>query len=93
MSTKQSSGLIGRLIRRSLLLIVTLALMAVTAAGLMINGILNGPSPIARNQLVLKLVQDTSTDWIPEMFLEADVIDQILSDTDENLSGNVQKEG
>ena len=41
MSTKQSSGLIGRLIRRSLLLIVTLALMAVTAAGLMINGILN----------------------------------------------------
>ena len=93
MSTKQSSGLIGRLIRRSLLLIVTLALMAVTAAGLKINGILNGPSPTARNQLVLKLVQDTSTDWIPEMFLEADVIDQILSDADENLSGNVQKEG
>lgn len=93
MSTKQSSGLIGRLIRRSLLLIVTLALMAVTAACLMINGILNGPSPTARNQLVLKLVQDTSTEWIPEIFLEADVIDQILSDADENLSGNVQKEG
>lgn len=93
MSTKPSSCLIGRLIRRSLLLIVTLALMAVTAAGLMINGILNGPSPTARNQLVLKLVQDTSTEWIPEIFLEADVIDQILSDTDENLSGNVQKEG
>ena len=93
MSTKQSSGLIGRLIRRSLLLIVTLALMAVTAAVLMINGILNGPSPTARNQLVLKLVQDTSTEWIPEIFLEADVIDQILSDADENLSGNVQKEG
>ena len=93
MSTKQSSGLIGRLIRRSLLLIGTLALMAVTAAGLMINGILTGPSPTARNQLVLKLVQDTSTEWIPEIFLEADVIDQILSDTDENLSGNVQKEG
>ena len=93
MSAKQKSGFLGRLIFRVLLLIVTFALMAVTAVGLMINGILNGPSPTARNQLVAKLVLDTSTDWIPEIFLDAEVIDQILSDADADLSGNVQKEG
>ena len=93
MSAKQKSGFLGRLIFRVLLLIVTFALMAVTAVGLMINGILNGPSPTARNQLVAKLVQDTSTDWIPEIFLDAEVIDQILSDAEDDLSGNVQKEG
>ena len=93
MSAKQKSGFLGRLIFRVLLLIVTFALMAVTAVGLMINGILNGPSPTARNQVVAKLVQDTSTDWIPEVFLDAEVIDQILSDAEDDLSGNVQKEG
>lgn len=93
MNTKQKSGFWGRLIRRTLLLIVTFALMAASAAGLMINGILNGPSPTARDQLVIKLLEDTSTDWIPEIFLEEHVISQILSDADANLSDNVQKEG
>lgn len=93
MSTKQKSGFWGRLILRILLLIVTFALMAVIAVGLMINGILNGPSPTARNQLVVKLLEDTSTDWIPEIFLEEQEISQILSEAEEDLSGNGRKEG
>ena len=93
MSLNQTRGNVGRLIRRALLLIFTLVLMAAIGAGLVLNKIFTGPSPAARDALVLKMTQSESTRWIPTLFLDSEEIAQILADNDSGLSGTDRKEG
>lgn len=93
MKSKKTSGFLGRLIRRSLLLVVTLVLMAAVGMGLILRQILTGPSPTARDALVVKLSQSESTDWIPTVFLDSDTVAQILTEADAELYGTAQKEG
>ena len=57
-----------RFLRRSLLVLFTLALMAVGTAGLFLHTVYNGPSPIARDSLTAALLEDTRTEWIPGLF-------------------------
>ena len=93
MNPNQKSGRMGRLIRRALLLIFTLVLMAAIGAGLVLNKIFTGPSPAARDALVLKMSQSKSTQWIPTVFLDSEEIAQILAESDSGLSGIDRKEG
>ena len=93
MSLNQTRGNVGRLIRRALLLIFTLVLMAAIGAGLVLNKIFTGPSPAARDALVLKMTQSESTRWIPTVFLASDEIAQILEENDFTLPGTDRKEG
>ena len=93
MTPNQKSGRMGRLIRRALLLIFTLVLMAAIGAGLVLNKIFTGPSPAARDALVLKMSQSKSTQWIPTVFLDSEEIAQILAESDSGLSGIDRKEG
>lgn len=71
-SGKPSRGSLGRFLRRSLLLLLTLAVMAVGTASLFFYTVLNGPSPIARSRLNLALLEDSRTSWIPGLFIEED---------------------
>ena len=80
MSLNQTRGNVGRLIRRALLLVFTLVLMAAIGAGLVLNKIFTGPSPAARDALVVKMSQSRSTSWIPTIFLDSDMIAQILEE-------------
>ena len=59
-----------RLIRRFLLVLIALMLMAVGAAVLFLHTVYNGPSPIARDSLTAALLEDEGTDWIPGLFLD-----------------------
>lgn len=93
MSLNQTRGNVGRLIRRALLLIFTLVLMAAIGAGLVLNKIFTGPSPAARDALVLKMTQSESTRWIPTVFLTSDEIAQILEENDFTLPETDWKEG
>ena len=93
MSLNQTRGNVGRLIRRALLLIFTLVLMAAIGAGLVLNKIFTGPSPAARDALVLKMTQSESTRWIPTVFLASDEIAQILEENDFAFSETDRKEG
>lgn len=93
MSLNQTRGNVGRLIRRALLLIFTLVLMAAIGAGLVLNKIFTGPSPAARDALVLKMTQSESTRWIPTVFLASDEIAQILEENDFTLPETNRKEG
>ena len=93
MSLNQTRGNVGRLIRRALLLIFTLVLMAAIGAGLVLNKIFTGPSPAARDALVLKMSQSKSTQWIPTVFLDSDEIAQILEENDFAFSETDRKEG
>ena len=58
-----------RLVRRFLLVLFTLALMAVGTASLFLYTVFNGPSPIARDGLIAVLLEDSRTEWIPGLFL------------------------
>lgn len=93
MSPNQKSGRVGRLIRRTVLLVVTLTVLAAIGAGMVLNKIFNGPSPAARDALVLKMSQSKSTQWIPTVFLDSEEIAQILAESDSGLSGIDRKEG
>ena len=93
MSLNQTRGNVGRLIRRALLLIFTLVLMAAIGAGLVLNKIFTGPSPAARDALVLKMTQSESTRWIPTVFLASDEIAQSLEENDFTLPETDRKEG
>lgn len=93
MTPNQKNGRVGRLIRRSVLLLVTVVLLAVIGIGMVLNKIFTGPSPAARDALVMKLKQSASTEWIPELFLDSDTIAQILADNDSVHNGSSWKEG
>jgi len=81
--SKQNTGFWGRLIRRTLLLIVTAAIAVAIGGWLTLDLIFNGPSPTARNQLVVHCCQSDSIQWIPGVFLDEDTIGQILAEEQE----------
>ena len=81
--SKQNTGFWGRLIRRTLLLTVTAALAVGIGGWLTLDLIFNGPSPTARNQLVVRCYEDESTQWIPGVFLDEAAIEQILAEEQE----------
>lgn len=76
---KKRSGAFGRFLRRTLLLLVTLALLTVGGAALLLNTLFNGPSETARDMLTLRLSEKASTEWIPGIFLGEETVAQILS--------------
>lgn len=71
-----------RFLRRFFLLLFTLVLMAVGAAALFLNTVFNGPSPAARDMLTVSLLESSSTEWIPRLFLEEEVIAEITAAAD-----------
>lgn len=60
-------------------LLVFLTLIMLAAAGLWmgLHTIFNGPSPSARDALVLSLMESDTTAWIPPLFLEGEILSQI----------------
>ncbi len=70
-----------RVIRRSLLVVLTLVLLSVYAVFALVHTVANGPSPTVRNLLVLSALQASATKWIPGLFLDDETVDQILADS------------
>ena len=74
---KKGSGLLGRIIRRFFLVLFTLIILILVALILMMNVIFKGPSPAARSMLTMSLLEPSATKWIPGLFLEEDVLNDI----------------
>lgn len=72
---------LGKVIRRSLLVLLTAVLLAVGSVLALCHTIANGPSPTVRNLLVLSAMQASATKWVPGLFLDDDVVAQIVSDS------------
>ncbi len=70
-------GIWGRIICRILLLLVTLVAMAAGALLLMLNMVFNGPSPTARDQLTMTLIEASATKWVPALFIGEEMVAQI----------------
>ena len=54
---KHRSSLLGTIIRRSLLVFFSVIIMLFSALLLVLNLVFNGPSPTARNQLTMTLIE------------------------------------
>ncbi len=80
---KKGSGLLGRIIRRFFLVLFTLIILILVALVLAMNLIFNGPSPAARSVLTMSLKEPSATKWIPDLFLEPEVLDSIINSKSE----------
>ncbi len=74
---KKKSGLLGRIVRRFFLLLFTILILAVVGLALVMNLVFNGPSPAARDTLTMSLLEPSATKWIPGLFMDKAVVEQI----------------
>ena len=74
---KKGSGIVGRIIRRFFLVLFTIVLLILIALILAANVIFKGPSPAMRSILTMSLLEPSATKWIPGLFLEEDVLNDI----------------
>ena len=81
--------IIAKIIRRFFLIVFTLILVAVSILAIVMNQIFNGPSPAARDVLTMSLLEPSATKWIPGLFMEQSVIDEILAGVDAELPEDV----
>ncbi len=82
-NAEKSSGItVGCVIRRTLLVLFTILLLAVYSVLALCNTIAKGPSVTVRNLLVLSAMQASATKWAPGLFLDKETVDQIVSDSE-----------
>lgn len=77
---KKRATLLGCILRRTVLVLVTTLVMVLIALVLMLNLIFNGPSPSARNVLTMSLIEASATKWIPGLFIGEETVAQIRAD-------------
>ena len=65
------------LLRRTLLVVLTVALLALGAVCLVCNLVFNGPSPAARDVLTMSLLEASATKWVPALFIGEEAVEQI----------------
>ena len=86
---KKGSGLMGRIIRRFFLVLFAVVIMAVSALVMVLNLVFNGPSPTARNQLTMTLIEASATKWVPALFIGEDGVAEIRAGVDVQLEDDV----
>ena len=77
MGKRKYRGSVARFFRRTALVVFTLAVLLLIGAYTLLGTVLTGPSPLARDALTVSLMNDPATDWIPGLYLEADLINRI----------------
>ena len=78
---------VGCVIRRTLLVIITVILVLVVGLLAMLYTLVTGPSESMRDQLVLSATQASATKWIPGLFIGQAKVDEIVE-----KSAQVQEE-
>lgn len=71
----------NKLLSRILISAGSLLLFVVVAAVSTCYVLLNGPSETMRDALVLSAKQASATKWLPGLFLDGDLVDQIVADS------------
>ena len=86
---KKRRGLLGRILRRFLLVLLTGIVMLFSALLLVLNMVFNGPSPTARDQLTMTLIEASATKWVPALFIGEDTVAEIRSGVNAELEDDV----
>ena len=76
---EKTSRKILRWLLRSLLVIFTIAILAVGGLAAVCQLIFNGPSESARDVLTMSLLEASATKWVPGLFLGQEKVDEIRS--------------
>ncbi len=91
--TRKGSGLLGRLIRRFLLIVLTVVIMAAASLYVFTDKVFHGPSEAARNSLTMTLLESHHTEWIPSLFLSGETIAQIRGTEHNQLPAGISDPG
>lgn len=86
---QKGNGLMGRIVRRFFLVLFTLIILLVSALVMMLNLVFNGPSPTARNQLTMTLIEASATKWVPALFIGEDGVSEIRAGVNVKLDDDV----
>jgi exopolysaccharide biosynthesis protein len=71
----------GAVVRRIFLSIGTALALIIIAVLILLWSVVNGPSPAVRDKLVLSAMQASATKWVPGLFLDDAVVQQIVDDS------------
>ena len=77
MGKRDHRGSVARFFRRTALVFFTVVVLLLIGAYTLLGTVFTGPSPLARDALTVCLMQDPATDWIPGLYLDADLISRI----------------
>ena len=81
MNTKTKNKQVGktvlRIVLRTVLVLMTVILMAVAALYMVCNLIFNGPSESARNVLTMSMLESSGMKWFPAIFIGEDMVAEI----------------
>lgn len=86
---ERKNGLLGVIVRRFLLVLVTVIIMAFSALIMVLNMVFNGPSPTARNLLTMTLIEASATKWVPALFIGEETVAEIRADVHVELEDDV----
>ena len=87
---KKRGGMLGRIVRRFLLVLIAVIVLLLGDLLLVLNLVFNGPSPTARNQLTMTLIEASATKWVPALFIGEDAVADIrTSNVDSELKDDV----
>ena len=86
---KKGGGFFGRLIRRFFLVLFTVVILVAAALVLVLNMILNGPSPAAQEVLTMSLIEASATKWVPALFIGEERVAEIRTSVQQELPQEV----
>lgn len=72
------------ILRRTLLVILTLVVLLVAALAIVLDHVLNGPYPEAQKVLVMSLEEASATKWIAPLFMGQAAVDAIIDPPENN---------
>lgn len=68
------------ILRRTLLVIFTAAVLVLVGLIMVCNLIFNGPSPAARNVLTMSMLESSGMKWCPALFIGQETVEQIQAE-------------
>ena len=86
---KQRSGALGRFVRRTLLVLLTVVALVLGGLVMVLDLVFNGPSPEARSLLTMALIEASATKWVPALFIGEEAVAQIRESKGQELPNDV----
>lgn len=78
-SEKKSRSRVARIILRTLLICATMFFITVFSVVALLFTLLKGPSPTMRDRVVLSAMQASATKWLPGLFLDDELVEEICA--------------
>ncbi len=85
---RKKSGAAGRFFRRFFGVLLTLILLLVGGLWVVLDTVFNGPSEAARDVLVMSLTEASATKWVPGLFLDDALVEEIRNKTGASMESD-----